>query len=219
MSPAESHPRPPAVHFGLLTLITLGSLGAIMLSPQVAGQRIGVQVLVAVPLVTGVYLAGRHTRLLLIATVALIIASITGVLAAAHHDASLLALDAGIRAAITVVVAAWAMREVLRAPRVSFDTISGAICAYLLFGFVYSNVFLMLETLAPGSLLEGGRPLPSISPIFYFSYVTLTTVAYGDIAPVSAAARFVAMTEGMVGQLFPTIIIARLVSLNVAQMR
>ena len=48
----------------------------------------------------------------------------------------------------------------------------------------------------------------------YFSFVTLTTVGYGDIAPVTQGARSLAMLEALVGQLYPAVIIARLVSLQ-----
>ena len=48
----------------------------------------------------------------------------------------------------------------------------------------------------------------------YFSFVTLTTVGYGDITPVSTSARSLAMLEALTGQLYPAIIIARLVSLQ-----
>jgi hypothetical protein len=117
-------------------------------------------------------------------------------------------------------IAAWVVREVLRDERVSLNTILGAICAYLLLGFLYANVFRGIHCLDPGAFAAAGGPLDphaDRSAIIYFSYATLTTVAYGDITPASAAARFVALTEGMVGQLYPAIFLARLVSLNVAQ--
>ena len=47
----------------------------------------------------------------------------------------------------------------------------------------------------------------------YFSFVTLTTVGYGDISPVARAARSLAMLEALIGQLYPAVILARLVSL------
>ena len=50
----------------------------------------------------------------------------------------------------------------------------------------------------------------------YFSFVTLTTVGYGDITPVATSARSLAMLEALTGQLYPAIIIARLVSLQTA---
>ena len=53
------------------------------------------------------------------------------------------------------------------------------------------------------------------SKLFYFSFVTLTSIGYGDIMPVNPAAQTVAILEGLIGQLFPAILLARLVSLEI----
>ena len=85
----------------------------------------------------------------------------------------------------------------------------------------------MLEIVQEGALDANGKPLivstdrvhplQNTPALMYFSYTTLTTVAFGDITPATAAARLLAVAEGMIGQLYPTIFIARLVSLYVAQ--
>jgi hypothetical protein len=133
------------------------------------------------------------------------------------------------RSAIAVVLAGvtwWIAVEVVGELRISLDTILGGICIYLLLGFLYVHLYVMIELADPRALLAGGQPLAdlasehplkSVSAIVYYAYATLTTVAYGDIVPVSPLARFIAISEAMLGQLFPTIFIARLVSLYVAQ--
>ena len=65
-----------------------------------------------------------------------------------------------------------------------------------------------------GSLTPGDRE-PLQSQLFYFSFVTLTTLGYGDIVAVHPIVRMLVILEGVVGQLFPAILIARLVSLQV----
>ena len=55
-----------------------------------------------------------------------------------------------------------------------------------------------------------------MSKLVYFSFVTLTTVGYGDIAATNTAARSLAMLEALMGQLFPAVLIARLVSMEVS---
>ena len=115
----------------------------------------------------------------------------------------------------------------LRDVRVSLDTILGGICLYLLIGYLYSMFYLMLLLGDPTSILVGGQPLDlsligaqllrTVSSIFYFSFTAFTTMGFGDITPVSPLARYVTITEGMLGQLYPAIFIARLVSLNLIQ--
>jgi hypothetical protein len=89
----------------------------------------------------------------------------------------------------------------------------GGIAAYPLLGVAWAEAFALLEALRPGSfsgavgLAEGGRGW------FYFSFVTLTTVGYGDILPVHPAARSLAMLEAVTGPLYNAILLARLVPL------
>ena len=59
-------------------------------------------------------------------------------------------------------------------------------------------------------------PSGGVERWFYFSFVTLTTVGYGDVTPVTRAARVLAIGEAMVGQLYPAIVLARLVTLQAA---
>lgn len=114
-----------------------------------------------------------------------------------------------------------------REKRVSLDTILGGVCVFLLIGVVFGYAFSMIETLLPGSLLEGGRPLQP-NPLvnaqverrpqsIYFSFITLTTVGYGDITPARALARALAILEAVAGQIFLTTFLAFLVGNYLAQ--
>ena len=114
-------------------------------------------------------------------------------------------------------------RHVLFAARVNRDILAGAICLYLLLGLVWAIAYGFLMVLDPTSLnvplhftsagQDSGSPF---SILTYFSFVTLTTLGFGDISPVSPMARNLVWLEAVVGQLFVAITIARLVSLNVA---
>jgi voltage-gated potassium channel len=109
---------------------------------------------------------------------------------------------------------------------VTLDIISAAICAYLLMGIAFAYAFAIVELMHPGSfgarLLLG--PTAGIAPLLasfhsllYFSFVCLTTTGFGDIAPTSEAARSISVMESVLGQFYMAILIARLVSLQVAQ--
>ena len=90
----------------------------------------------------------------------------------------------------------------------------GAIVLYLLLGVMSAVAYAMLDTLVPHAFDGRDDSGAGLADWAYFSFVTLTTVGYGDITPVARAARSMAMLEALVGQLYPAIIIARLVSLQ-----
>lgn len=112
-------------------------------------------------------------------------------------------------------------RHVLTATEVTGDILAGAVCVYLLLGLIWAISYAFLLALDPDAfamadhLLDPGRG-PTFSVLTYFSFVTLTTLGYGDMSPITPIARNLAWLEAVVGQLFVAITIARLVSLNIA---
>jgi Ion channel len=101
--------------------------------------------------------------------------------------------------------------------KVTIHRIQGAIAVYLLLGVIWSGGYRLVIHLNPGAF-----SLPAVadegalmSKLVYFSFVTLTTVGYGDIIAVHPAARSLAVLEALTGQLFPAVLIARLVSMEV----
>ena len=147
----------------------------------------------------------------------------------------------------------WVAREMLGEVRVSLDTVLGGVCLYILIGFVYSLIYMMLLLADPTALLASGQPLDvslddyrstaqvftasaphvddgdrardpprcsaeppaegdragrtahplqTVPTIFYFSFTALTTMGFGDITAATGLARYVTITEGMLGQLF-----------------
>jgi hypothetical protein len=109
---------------------------------------------------------------------------------------------------------------------VTLDTISAGICAYLLMGIAFAYAFAVVELFHPGSFSTAlfQRPAGHIAPLMaslhsfiYYSFVCLTTTGFGDISPISEAARSVSVMEAVVGQLYMAILIARLVGMQVAQ--
>jgi voltage-gated potassium channel Kch len=91
--------------------------------------------------------------------------------------------------------------------------IEGAIAAYLLIAMTFALAFELVELTWPGSIhFNGGPPELLSAGMSYFSLVTLTTVGYGDVTPVTSLARQLAMFEGLIGQMYPAIIIGWMVS-------
>jgi hypothetical protein len=112
-------------------------------------------------------------------------------------------------AAMALVVLA----QTFRAGPVNFHRIQGAVAAYLLFGLAWAFAYELVGLLAAGAFSSAGTGGPERPDLVYFSFVTLTTVGYGDVTPVHPVARSLAVVEALTGQLYPAILLARLVSL------
>lgn len=101
--------------------------------------------------------------------------------------------------------------------RVTPDVIAGGVCGYLLIGLMWGAFFMILDTLQPGSFKVGEEVSEQSSYLTYYSYVTLTTLGYGDITPITSQARSVSILEAIVGPIYLTILVARLVAMQVSQ--
>lgn len=104
---------------------------------------------------------------------------------------------------------------IFNSPRITRNIISAAVVAYLFVGLLFSNIYLALELLTPGSFsVAHDTILLDPSSLRYFSYVTLTTLGYGDVLPISEQAKSLAIMEAFIGQIYLAVLIARLVSLQ-----
>jgi hypothetical protein len=102
------------------------------------------------------------------------------------------------------------LRRVLSHQTVTIETLWGAMSVYLLMAIAYNYMFLEVQRF--GSVPFFGLE-ETTSSFMYFSVVTITTLGYGDLSPVSDIGRFFAITEAIIGQVFLVTIVARLVSL------
>jgi voltage-gated potassium channel len=109
---------------------------------------------------------------------------------------------------------------VLRGTRITLDKIFAAVCVYLLIGYAWTFAYALTDELQPGSFVFlTTAPLDSyvarVLEMRYLSFMTLTTVGYGDVVPHSDAARTLAALEAVAGQIYLTVLIARLVGLHI----
>ncbi len=122
---------------------------------------------------------------------------------------------------------AFALYGILRAifiKQVSGDAILGAVCGYLLLGIVWSLLYYAVETASPGSFQlppprDAGVTAQRLDrgTLSYYSFVTLATVGYGDVTPVTPLARTLAWIEAIAGQFYLAVLVAGLVGFKVTQ--
>jgi hypothetical protein len=137
-----------------------------------------------------------------------------------------MSLTAGhvIGAAFFVVVAGRIVRSILLSRELSWDSIFGAICGYLLLGVAWGLTYAALYAADAGSFEFDDAIQPrmkqadySRNVFMYYSFVTLTTVGYGDVTPLSISARTVSWVEAVTGQLYLAVLIAGLIGALVAR--
>lgn len=118
-------------------------------------------------------------------------------------------------------------RAIFFVEKVSLDIVYGAACIYLMIGLFFATLYSLVELYLPGSFAgnfgdpfakEGFYSIKSISEsLIYYSFVTLTTLGYGGISPVTIPAKFFSILEAIIGQLFLAIAIGRSVGLYLSQ--
>ena len=124
-----------------------------------------------------------------------------------------------ISAVVLLVLGTLACFRALFSPGpVDRERIFASLGLYLLFGLIFALLFAVIEELQPGSFhypqtLSSGAGSRPLSHLFYFSYVTLATLGYGDIVPLTGPAKGMAIMEAIIGQMYLVVVVARLVSL------
>lgn len=107
-----------------------------------------------------------------------------------------------------------ALRQVAIGNEINPNRIIGAICIYLMLGIMWGGAYAMVEYLRPDSFSGSADVLsPGLGPDWvYYSFVTITTLGYGDITPLTPTARALSVAEAITGQFYIAVLVAGLVS-------
>ena len=122
---------------------------------------------------------------------------------------------------VTYVMGVMAV-DILSEKNVTRDTVFGSACVYMLIGFAFADLYMLFQTVEPQSfgqaidLAAVGHEVKVSSELSYFSFVTLTTLGYGDMTPKTGMVQGIATLEAMLGQFYLTVLVARLVGLHLA---
>ena len=118
-----------------------------------------------------------------------------------------------------LVAISFTLKQVVIGTDITANRLVGAICVYLLLGVIWAMIYTLVNTVSPGSF-AGFSPMNDLgwdSEWLYFSFVTMTTLGYGDILPVSATARGLAYMQAVVGQFYIAVLVAGLVGAYVSR--
>ncbi|MBS0603425.1 MAG: hypothetical protein JSS60_00135 [Verrucomicrobia bacterium] len=108
--------------------------------------------------------------------------------------------------------------DVILHAKVTVETLRGVVCAYFMIAFLFAYTYYLIEFLLPGSFHFITRDASfftfssNLSQLMYFSFVTLLTIGYGDITPLGDISQTIVILEGIVGQFYIAILVARIVS-------
>lgn len=208
--------------YGLLLALLL--VDYVLLS-LVTGRWIGL--IAGVPLSLTLLLAmrtsGAHRRGVRAAQVTVVLVLALGL---ANGIAAFTAGEAVVTLVLSAVLAATPyviVRRILAHPTVSAETILGAVCVYILIGLFFAMLYTGIARTLPTIY---GTPLPKAhwflaqppavhppSNYLYLSFVTMTTVGFGDLTPLTNLARSIVVLEALTGQIFLVTLVARLVAL------
>jgi hypothetical protein len=117
-----------------------------------------------------------------------------------------------------LLVISIALQQVVFSDRINLHNVAGAACVYLLLGIIWSLAYYFINIILPGSF-KGNLSFETqmqLNDFVYYSFVTLTTLGYGDIVPVSATARSLVYMEAVFGQFYIAILVAGLVSIHIS---
>jgi voltage-gated potassium channel len=177
------------------------------------GDLIEAVLLTLVMLSAVLAVGGRH-RILIVA-IALLVPALVGKWFDQIHPGLLSPAFYLIAAAIYFgFIVGHLLRFILTAPKVDLNVLSAGLAGFLMVGLLWAPAYLAVARVNANAFslpASAGGTLDSFSA-FYFSFMTLTTVGYGDITPLSRAARVLSLSEAIVGMFYIAVLISRLVS-------
>jgi len=207
----------PGSRFGVL----LTSLALMLFLPFILPVRVDsvlTPVLLTVVLFSSLSAVAHNRRHVTIGT-ALAIPGCVLLVASSVRPSIALAIVAQLVAlAFLAYVAILILGFILRARQVDLGIVLGSVCVYLLLALMWGVGFGLIERLDPGAFaippLAMGETIRNA--LQYYSFVTITTLGYGDIQPVTPLARMVSVVEAVVGQIYLVVLVARIVGLHTA---
>ena len=205
-------------------LLLVALLLDLLVSPFVEGRplgRVAFNIFTTVVLLSALYSVSENKRRALLGFALWVPATVGVWLGYFAPEASMLAQAPTLMTFFLIYTTYRILMHILRSDEVTTESIYGSLCVYLLIGMIWSMFYFGLESYRPGSYAGLGTSADYSeglgSSCLYYSYVTLTTLGYGDVTPVTAGARSLSLVEAIIGQFFLAVLVARLVGQYIAR--
>ena len=216
LGPTGRRIRPFSLVGLLIALVLL--LVATPLLQDLPGGNLAESLLLSLVLLLGVLAVGVRRRTLAVGIILVVPALVARWVH--HYSPALMPREAVVLAGAVfiVFVISHLLGFILRAPHVDAEVLCAGIATYFLLGLVWALAYVLVADLDPNAFaFTVGPASDHVLDRFnglYFSFVTLSTVGFGDIVPISRMARMLAIMEATTGTFYITILIARLVALH-----
>lgn len=201
-------------HYLLASLVLL-----LVVYPYVVAGPTGpvaLTVLSSIILITGIYAVSNRRRQIVIASLLAVPAFLLGWLYLVTGIPALNSAGSVFTVFFYAFTALIVLFRVLTTRRITTDTVYGAVSVYLLMGLTWATAYSLVESIHPGSFTAESGHSPdgafTFPEFIYFSFVTLATLGYGDITPITNQARSLALLETVSGTIYIAVLIARLVA-------
>lgn len=222
----ESGRSDPAWYLGpyfIMCCVTTFAVLAYPLAPAIAGVPL-LRILLTAIIFSAVYIVTRSPKLFRAVLILVIPVLIANWIVSPGEYPRLSALATGAVLAVMLAAVGVMFKHIITARRISQDIIFGSVAIYLLAGVLWALTYDLVNQIMPGTVIKTVGEMATVQdraaafPEFtYFSFITLTSVGYGDLTPIGAPARSFAIVEGVFGQLYTAILIGKLVGMKVAQ--
>lgn len=210
-------------NFAYLLISLLGFLIIIAIFaqyPAIGGDQV-LMFLIEATLIVGIWSLVRQRFWFMFGLILIAIGGINIILELIIHHSWAHYINLLVALLFYLSTTAIAFRSLLTGERIDLNMIMGSICVYILVGISWSIFYYFESIIHPGAFNgivgEGGKQ--QFSELLYYSYVTLSTLGYGDITPVTPIARTLAFLEALFGQFYIAILVASFVGMHLSTKR
>jgi RsiW-degrading membrane proteinase PrsW (M82 family) len=198
--------------YALLLLLIVLTIGSIAASDAGTWGRVVTMILISATLLLALRTSNARPITIRIALVLALIGITSALVSAISGGGETVDWVTNAMAVMLAAVVPFAIaREIWRHPKVTPETVMGALCIYLLLGVMFALGFAIVADVGDDPYFVQTAE-PNAADYVYFSYVTMATVGYGDLTARSSLGRMAAALEGLVGQLYLVTVVALLVS-------
>jgi hypothetical protein len=214
-APVEEHGG--KARYGLVLLLLLTTFVFLAAGPEGGWARAVSTALQGATLLAALWASRTSKRLFRAAVVVVVLGMVAAAVSVVSESSNARGGISGVNALLVAAAPVAILRGEVRRRSVDIQTVLAAICIYVLIGMLYAFVFSSINEFTSSAFFAETKD-PSSADFQYFSFVTLTTVGYGDLTAVGGLGRALAVLEALLGQLYLVTVVALLVS-NLPQRR